>query len=110
MPVRMCTVRFFDRQKLEHSVRVEAASVYEAACRAWSKFNLDDYVREETYKTDDFIVEVNEKTYRVNLEKILKYLDRGTKGRDDTPHKKKLRWLKTTFIRIRHGEEKPDAN
>jgi hypothetical protein len=40
----------------------------------------------------------------------LKYLDRGRKGRDDTPHKKKLRWLKNAFIRIKHGEEKPDAN
>ena len=59
--------------------------MYEAACRAWSKFNLDDYVREESYKTDAFIVEANNKTYRVNLEKLLKYLDRGRKGRDDSP-------------------------
>ena len=110
MRVRSCLVRFVDRQKLEHSVQVEAATVYEAACRAWSKFSLDDYAREESYKTDDFIVETNNKTYRVNLEKLLKYLDRGKKDRDDTPHKKKLRWLKAAFIRIKHGEEKPDAN
>jgi hypothetical protein len=110
MRVLSCTVRFFDRKKLEHSVQIEAGTVYEAACRAWSKFNLDDYVGEETYKTDDFVVEAKDKPYRVNLEKLLKYLDRGRKGRDDTPHKKKLRWLKTAFIRIKHGEEKPDAS
>src|SRR5580704_11893815 len=104
MRIVACRVRCTNRQNKEHSVRVEGATVYEAACRAWSIFNLDDYVREETYKTDDFIVESNGKTYRVNLEKLLKYLDRGRKGREDTPHKKKLRWLKTAFIRIKHGE------
>jgi hypothetical protein len=44
-----------------------------------------------------FVVEGGQKTYRVNLEKLLTYLDRGKKsaGRwDDAPHKKRLRRLK----------------
>jgi hypothetical protein len=110
MPVRPCTVRFFDRQKLEHSVQVEAATVYEAACRGWSKFKLNDQTSEESYKTEEFIVEAAGKAYRVNLEKMLAYMDRGRKGRNDTPRKKRLRWLSDAFIRIKHGEEKPDAS
>lgn len=110
MRVVPCTVRFIDRQKLEHSVQVEAGTVYEAACRAWSKFKLDVQTFEESYKTEAFIVEARGKTYRVNLEKMLAYMDRGRKGRNDTPHKKQLRWLSNAFIRIKHGEESPDAS
>ena len=62
--------------------------MYEAACRAWTKFRLDEAIYEETYKTEEFIVEAADKTYRVKLEKMLAYMDRGRKGRDDTPHKK----------------------
>jgi hypothetical protein len=99
MRVSSCTVRFFDRQKKEHLVQVEAASVYEAACRAWAIFKTtDEQTREESYKTDDFVVEAGKKTYRVNLEKLLTYLDRGRKGRDDTPKKKRLRRLKDADI------------
>jgi hypothetical protein len=108
--VRKCAVRFFDQQKLEHCVQVEAATLYEAACRGWSKFKLNNETSEESYKTEEFIVEAAGKTYRVNLEKMLAYMDRGRKGRNDTPHKKRLRWLNDAFLRIKHGEEKPDAS
>jgi hypothetical protein len=110
MRVVPCTVRFTDRQQTEHSVTVEAATVYEAACRGWSKFKLNDQTSEESYKTEEFIVEAAGKTYRVNLEKMLAYMDRGRKGRYDTPHKKRLRWLNDAFLRIKHGEEKPDSS
>jgi hypothetical protein len=110
MRVVGCTVRFVDRQNKQHTVRVQAGTLYEAACRAWSKFNLDDETSEESYKTEEFIVEAAGKTYRVNLEKMLAYMDRGRKGRNDTPHKKKLRWLNDAFLRIKHGEEKPETN
>jgi len=43
-------------------------------------------------------------TYRVNLEKLLDYLDRGRKGRDDTRHKKWLRRAKDADIRAPCGE------
>lgn len=49
---------------------------------------MDEAIYEETYKTEEFIVEAADKTYRVKLEKMLAYMDRGRKGRDDTPHKK----------------------
>jgi hypothetical protein len=91
-------------------VTVHAATVYEAACRAWSKFKLNEETFEESFKTEEFIVETTGKTHRVNLEKMLAYMDHGRRGRNDTPHKKKLRWLNDAFIRVKHGEEKPDAS
>jgi hypothetical protein len=91
-----CTVRFRDRRGVEHSTEVQAASVYEAACRAWAVFKSAKETEEESFKTEEFIVEVHEepKTFRVNLEKLLTWLDRGRRGRDDTPRKQYLRKLK----------------
>jgi hypothetical protein len=110
MRVVACMVRFVDRQNKQHSVTVQAVTVYEAACRAWSKFRLDDETFEESYKTEEFIIETPGKAHRVNLEKMLAYMSHGRKGRDDTPHKKRLRWLNDAFLRKKHGEEKPDAS
>jgi hypothetical protein len=77
---------------------VQASSVYEAACRAWAKFKCSEETEEESYKTEEFIVEVHEepKTYRVNLEKMLEWLNRGRRGSKDTQQKQRLRKLKDT--------------
>lgn len=53
-----CTVRFRDRRGVEHRTEVRAASVYEAACRAWANFKSSERTEEESYKTEEFIVEV----------------------------------------------------
>jgi hypothetical protein len=91
-----CTVRFRDRRGVEHSTEVQASSVYEAACRAWATFKSATETEEESYKTDEFIVELHEepKTFHVNLEKMLEWLGRGRRGSKDTPHKQWLRKLK----------------
>jgi hypothetical protein len=47
---------FCDRKGVEHSVEVQAASVYEAACRAWAIFKADQGTEEE-YKAKEFVVE-----------------------------------------------------
>ncbi len=96
MRICACTVRFRDRRGVEHSTEVQAASVYEAACRAWTTFKMSEQTEEELYKTEEFVVKVSEKprTYRVNLEKLLAWLDPGRRGRDDTPRKQLLRKLK----------------
>jgi hypothetical protein len=90
-----CTVRFRDRRGVEHSTEVRASSVYEAACRAWATFKSSEQTEEESYKTEEFIVELREepKTFHVNLEKLLGWLDRGRRGRKDTPRKEQLRRL-----------------
>jgi len=46
-----CTVRFSDRKGVERSTEVRAASVYEAACRAWPNFKACAETEEEPYKT-----------------------------------------------------------
>jgi hypothetical protein len=93
--VRKCTIRFSDRQGIEHSTQVEAASLFEAACRAWAIFKSSEQTKEESYKTEEFIVEVPEdpKTFRVDLEKLLTCLDRGRRGHRDSPRKRQLRRL-----------------
>jgi len=90
-----CTVRFRDRRGVEHSTEVRAASVYEAACRAWAIFKSAEKTEEESYKTAEFIVEVHDepKTFHVNLEKLLAWLDRGRRGSKETPRKVELRRL-----------------
>ena len=88
-----CAVSFRDRSGVKHSTEVQACSVYEATCRAWAIFKSAPETEEESYKTDEFIVEVHDepKTFRVNLEKMLEWLNRGRRGSKDTPRKRELR-------------------
>jgi hypothetical protein len=72
-----CIVRFSNAHGLEHSTEVEASSLFEAACRGWAKFKSSDETFDESYRTEEFIIEVHEvrKTYKVNLENLLRWLD-----------------------------------
>jgi hypothetical protein len=93
--VCVCKVWFCDRQSIERSAEVQAASVYEAACRAWAIFKSSEETFEESFKAKEFVVEVRDepRTFHVNLEKLLEWLDRGRRGLKDTPRKKHLRTL-----------------
>ena len=95
MRVCACTVRFRDRRGVEHSTEVRASSVYEAACHAWATFKSSKHTEEESYKAEEFIVGLWEepKTFHVNLEKLLRWLDRGRRGHKNTPRKEQLRKL-----------------
>jgi hypothetical protein len=75
---------------------VQATSVYEAACKAWAKFKSSAQTEEESFKAEEFIVKVHEepKTYHVNLEKMLAWLNRRRHGSKDTQNKQRLRKLK----------------
>jgi hypothetical protein len=90
-----CTVRFSDCKGIEHSTEVRAASVYEAACRAWANFKSIVETEEESYKAKRFIIEVHQdpKVFHVELEKLLEWLDRGRHGSRDNPRKQWLRRL-----------------
>jgi hypothetical protein len=62
MRVRSCNVWFTDRPGQKHSVKVEAASVYKAACKAWAIFKMTERTDTgEAYKTDDFVVDAGQK-------------------------------------------------
>jgi hypothetical protein len=80
--VCVCTVRFCDREGVEHSAEVRAASVYEAVCRAWAIFKADLGTQEESYKAKEFVVEVHQepKVFHVELEKLLAWLERFFEG------------------------------
>jgi len=95
-----CTVRFRDRRGVEHSTEVRASSVYEAACRAWANFKSSEQTEEESYKAEEFVVELWEesRTFHVNLEKLLGWLDRGRRGHKNTPRKEQLRRLLDTNL------------
>src|SRR5713226_8434117 len=91
--VQRCIVRFCNRHGVERSTQVEAASVFEAACRGWAKFKSSDETYDESFRTEEFIVEVHEaaKSYKVNLEKLLGWLDHRGRGPADGLHRKRLR-------------------
>jgi len=91
--VQGCIVRFSNGHGIERSTEVEAASLFEAACRGWAKFKSSDETYDESYRTEEFIVEVHEapKTYKVNLEKLLGWLDQRGRGPADGLHRKRLR-------------------
>jgi hypothetical protein len=79
----------------EHTTEVQAATLYEAACRAFANFKEQPEVVDEVYKAHSFIVEVHENPRRflVYLEKLYTYLDPGKRGRLDNPKKQRLRSL-----------------
>jgi hypothetical protein len=79
----------------EHTAEVQAATLYEAACRAFANFKAQPEVVDEVYKAHSFIVDVhqNPKRFLVYLEKLYTYLAPGKRGRLDNPKKKALRGL-----------------
>jgi hypothetical protein len=93
-PIR-CTVRFLDRKMAEHTTEVQAATLYEAACRAFANLKAHTEVIDEVYKAHSFIVEVHQSPRRflVCLEKLYNYLDPGKRCRLDNPKKRALRGL-----------------
>ena len=93
--VQRCIVRFSNGRGVERSAEVEASYVFEAACRAWAKFKSSDETFDESYRTDQFFVEVHEppKTYKVNLENLLCWLEGRGRGPADGLHRKRLRKL-----------------
>ena len=93
--MQRCIVRFFSSHGVERSAEVEAASVFEAACRGWAKFKSSDETFDESYRTEEFIIEINEtaKIYKVNLENLLRWLDGRGRGPADGLQRKRLRKL-----------------
>jgi hypothetical protein len=94
LPVQKCTVSFLDRRRVRHSVDVQASSSYEAVCRAWAIFRSVDLTAEESYKTEEFRVDIDErKSFNVNLDKLLKFVSKPPRERNESPYKQKLRKL-----------------
>jgi hypothetical protein len=92
--VQKCTVSFLDRRRIRHSVDVQAASSYEAVCKAWAIFRSVELTAEESYKMEEFRVDIDEReSFAVNLDKLLKFVNRGPREKNETAYKQKLRNL-----------------
>jgi hypothetical protein len=93
--IHRCTVRFSNTLGVERATEVEASSLFEAACRGWAKFKSSDETFDESYRTEALIIEVHEapKTYKVNLENLLRWLDGRGRGPADGLQRKRLRKL-----------------
>jgi hypothetical protein len=75
--IQKCRVSFVDRRGVHHSVVVQAASVFEAVCRASAIFK-HSVVEDPTWAAE-FVVEVLDKPklYRVKTEEMKKWLARN---------------------------------
>jgi hypothetical protein len=93
--IQHCTVRFSNAHGVKRSTEVEASSVFEAACRGWAKFKSSEETFDESHRTEQFTIEVHEaqKTYEVNLENLLRWLNDRGRGPADSLHRKRLRRL-----------------
>ena len=95
MPIQKCKVSFGDRRGVYHSVDVQAATVYEAVCRASAIFK-HSVVEDPTWAAE-FVVEVVDKpkAYRVKPDAMKKWLARSGRSPRELMEKKKLRELLT---------------
>jgi hypothetical protein len=91
LPIQKCKVSFIDRRGVSHAVDVQAATVYEAVCRASAIFKYS--VVEDPSWAVEFIVEIREqpKQYRVKPEAMKKWLSRNGSSPRDLMQRKRLR-------------------
>jgi hypothetical protein len=91
VPIQECKVSFVDRRQVYHAVDVQAASVFEAVCRASAIFK-HSVVEDPTWATE-FVVEVVDKpkAFRVKTEEMKKWLVRSGRSPTEWVEKKRLR-------------------
>jgi hypothetical protein len=84
-------VSFVDRRQVFHAVEVQAASVFEAVCRASAIFK-HSVVEDPTWAAE-FVVSVMEKpkTYRVKTEEMKRWLARNGRSPRELMEKKRLK-------------------
>ena len=89
-----CVVKLTDDHGVEHSVRVRAESVYEAALKGLNRLNRVGW-ESNGEQIGSVIVEVWEEPtcHRINVAKVLKWLRDFGKSPYDETRKEKLRTL-----------------
>src|SRR5580704_10185372 len=93
VPIQQCKVSFVDRRGVYHAVEVQAATVFEAVCRASAIFK-HSVVEDPTWAAE-FVVSVVEKpnTYRVKTEELKKWLARNGRSPRELMEKKRLKGM-----------------
>jgi hypothetical protein len=91
VPIQKCKVSFVDRRGVYHAVDVQAATVYEAVCRASAIFK-HSVVEDPTWAAE-FTVEIKEqpKLYRVKTDQMKKWPNRNGTSPRDLMQRKRLR-------------------
>lgn len=91
---RDCVVKLVDDHGVEHSVRVRAESVYEAALKGLKKLERVGWESDGS-QIQTVLVEVWEEPtlHRVNVAKMLRWLKEPGRYPRDTGRKEKLRTL-----------------
>lgn len=76
---RKCIVKFRDRDGVEHSTHVTAASLYEAALVALGQFRRDDWSREAAFEMGTLQVEVWEPptVHKISIATVERWLQRA---------------------------------
>ena len=76
---RKCIVKFRDRDGVEHSTHVTAASLYEAALVALGQFRRDDWSREAAFEMGTLQVEVWEPptVHKISVATVERWLQRA---------------------------------
>jgi hypothetical protein len=89
--IQKCKVSFVDRRQVHHSVEVQAATVFEAVCRATANFK-HSVVEDPTWAAE-FVVEIVDKpkAFRVKTEEMKKWLARSGRSPRELVEKKRLR-------------------
>lgn len=91
MEIRECIVKIFDADGVEHSVKVKAESVFEAALRGFERFDRLSLAKDDGC----LIVEVYEEptVHRIQVEKMFGWLKASGRSPAEETKKQKLREL-----------------
>jgi hypothetical protein len=91
--VRSCLVSFTDTEGIEHSVRIAAESLYEAAIEAMAVFRRGAFA-EMTFGSATQLrirVKAPEEEHTISVGKVLSWLDGGARSPSEQVKKSRLR-------------------
>ena len=93
MPVRSCLVSFIDSDGIEHSVRVPAESLYEAAIEAMAAFRRGVFAEMPLGPATRLTIRVKapEEEHTLTVSKVLSWLDGGARTPSEQVKKTRLR-------------------
>ena len=92
---RNCVVKFVDSFGVEHSAKVEAESLFEAAVRGLWRLDSSFWTEEDMFSRMDVTVEVHEEptTHTVRIEKLKHWLKSHGRHPREEARKEELRKL-----------------
>ena len=93
MPIRSCLVSFTDSEGIEHSVRVPAESLYEAAIEALAAFRGVAFAETPLGPATRLTIRVKapEEQHTISVAKVLSWLDGGARSPSEQVKKNRLR-------------------